>query len=74
MQKRSFFDENGAKLSFTFTWKKTSKLEQIHLTPQPMYNCILANWGHVFQVIGLVDTTLGFFSLFCFVHLFCDHF
>ena len=38
MQKRSFCDEIGVKLSFTFTWKETHKLDLIHLKPQPMYN------------------------------------
>ena len=54
-------------------------LEHVHLylgppCLLPSQDCILAYWGHVFQVLGMVDTTLWFFSLFCFVHLFCDHF
>ena len=56
---------------------RTHEHVHLHLGPPcllPPQDCILAYWGHVFQVIGLVDTTLGFFSLFCFVHLFCDHF
>ena len=38
MPNRSICDEDDMELSFNFTWKKTPELDQIYLTPQPMYN------------------------------------